>query len=217
MPRFKSNLVRQKQRQKKLADRTLVNVKISDTVTESQRLDPRFQQLLEESQVFFNSLGTEHYKLMLGLHEGGHAYFARRAGATNIRFYGPTMCWDSRPPYDCPAISRSSIKWTPAPDTSVIAALKANIAGHICRREMSNSPNDEIAIGMDIEGCRKWFDDDASFKAALQDAERDLLEDLKSPVVVEGIWEEARRFVKEIFPAPKLTSAMLKAKRLVWA
>jgi exodeoxyribonuclease-3 len=31
------------------------------------------------------------------------------------------------------------------------------------------------------------------------------------------IWAEAHRFVREIFPAPKLTSSLLKARRLGWA
>jgi hypothetical protein len=196
-----------------------VIVAISDTVSEQQRLDPRFQKLLKESEAFFNFLGSDHYKLMLGLHEGGHAYFARKSGATNIRFYKPTMHWDSRPKFDCPAISRSSVSWTPPVSCSIVDGIKPHIGGYICRRELSGSPNDEIAIGMDLEGCRAWFDrcvgtGDAEFAAALQEAELEILEDLKSPIVVQGIWSEAGRFVREIFPAPKLTSAILRARRL---
>jgi hypothetical protein len=198
-------------------------IKISDTVTAEQRLDPRFQQFLKDSESFWNDplRCTDDFKLMLGLHEAGHAYFARRSGATNIRFYGPTIHWDSRPQYDCPAISRSSCGWTPAIGGSVVDHVKARIGGFICRRELSGFPNDQIAIDMDLRGARQCFDEyigtgDEAFKAALQDAERGILEDLRSPTVILEIWAEARRVVREIFPAPKLTSAILKARRLGW-
>ena len=199
-------------------ERMSIVIKISETVSEQQRQDPRFKKLLAESEAFFNdpSRCTDNFKLMLGLHEGGHAYFARRSGATNIQFYGPQMLWDSRPQYDCPAISRSATSWTPSSSAPVLDVLKANIGGYICRRELSAFPNDEIAIGMDLQGAREWFDcqqnqpvstfsigaGDAAFKVALEDAERAILQDLEFPFVVQDIWSEARRFVKEIFPAP---------------
>jgi hypothetical protein len=196
-----------------------VIIAISDTVSEQQRLDPLFQKLLKESEAFFNSPGRDHDKLMLGLHEGGHAYFAAKSGATNIRFYGPTMHWDSRPQYDCAAISRSSIRWTPSVGGSIVDSVKPHIGGYICRRELSGSPNDQIAIEMDLQSCRNWFDrnvgtGDEAFKIAIAGAEAEILFDLKSQSVVNGIWAEAHRFVQEIFPAPKLTSAILRARRL---
>jgi hypothetical protein len=46
--------------------------------------------------------------MTISLHEEGHAYFAEKAAAADVKFDGLTMYWDSRPQYDCPAISRSS-------------------------------------------------------------------------------------------------------------
>jgi hypothetical protein len=186
-----------------------VVIKISDKVSDEQRLDPRFQKLLKNSEVFFNSAGSANYKLMLGLHEAGHAYFAAKSGATNIRFCGPTMQWDTRPLYDCPAISRSSISWTPVVGGSIVEGIKPHIGGYICRRELSGSPNDKIAIGMDLQGAREWFEQnvgtgDEAFQNALEDAEREILKDLRSPATRHQIWDEARRFVREIFGEPEV-------------
>lgn len=186
-------------------------VKIDPSVTKEQRRDPRFQKLLADTEIFFDSPDSNHYKLLLGLHEGSHAYFARQAGAINIRFYGPTMYFDSRPQYGCPAISRSSCEWTPN-GGSILSNIKAFLAGYIARRELSDSPNDHIAVGMDLQNCRDWFDrhvgtGDDAFKQVVADAEREILEDLKSQIVVGEMWAEAKRFVKEVFepitPAPK--------------
>ena len=192
-----------------MVSRPPIKIEIDPSVTEEQRCDPRFQKLLKDAEEFFNSPKSRNYKLMLGLHEGGHAYFARRAGAINVRFYRPKMCWDSRPHhgYNCPAISRSSCGWT-ATGGSVVANVKASLGGYICRRELSNSPNDHIAIESDLDGAREWFDrhvgtGEETFKKTLEEAEREILEDLKSQFVVYEIWAEAKRFVEEVFQTPK--------------
>ena len=205
-----------------MVSRPPIKIEIDPSVTEEQRCDPRFQKLLKDAEEFFNSPDNDHYKLMLGLHEAGHAYFARRAGAINVRFYGPTMYWDSRPQhgYNCPAISRSSCGWTPI-GGSIVANIKAHLGGYICRRELSDSPNESIAVEMDLQTCREWFDKDVgtgeeAFQKALQDAEHEILEDLKSPQVLAEIWMEAERFVREVFqpqPAPKIKTKRIKVGR----
>ncbi|VVB53001.1 Uncharacterised protein [uncultured archaeon] len=200
-------------------------VKISPTVTAAQRYDPRFTKLLKQSEAFFNCRKPccfgEKFRAMLCLHEGAHAYFARKAGATNIVFHGPEMFWDSRPEYNRPAISKSSVSWDEPVGGFTGETAKADLAGFICRREMTDSPNDEIAISSDIATCRGRFDryigtGDEAFKKLLKDVEAALLVDLKSPSIRAEIWAEAKRFEKQIFPAPKLTSDMLRAKRLGW-
>jgi hypothetical protein len=198
-----------------------VIVKIHSSVTSQQGRDPRFIQILRDSEKWLNSGKPQVAKFLrnLSLHEGAHAYFARKAGATNIKFHGPTMYWDSRPQYNGPAISNSSVSWREPSNFDVVTA-KADIAGFICRREMTDSPNDAVAIEMDLASCRKRFDkhiggDDEAFKQFVAEAERVLLEDLKSPQIREVIWAEAKHFEEEVFQAPKLTAAMLRAKRLV--
>jgi hypothetical protein len=162
-------------------------------------------------------------KLLIGLHEGAHAYFAKKAGSTDIKFYGPTMYWDSRinpstsQPYDCPALSRSSTCWTRV-TCSPLDNLKADVAGYICRREMSELPNDQIAIGSDLEDALNWYrrrsGTEEEFRQLVVEAENAVTKDLQSSTVREEIWAEAKRFEKEIFPAPKLTSGLLRARRL---
>lgn len=203
-----------------------IEVKISPTVTEEQRQDPRFIKLLQNVIKVVNCSCTKcaRQKLLISLHEGGHAYFAKKAGSTDIKFYGPTMYWDSciNPetslPYDCPAISRSSVSWTLAPDASVIDAIKVKVAGYVCRRELSELPNDRIAIGSDIAGARDWYQrhiggTEEGFQQLVDDAEKAVTKDLQSSAVREEIWAEAKRFRQEIFPA-KLTSGLLRARRL---
>jgi hypothetical protein len=181
-----------------------IKIKIAESITEDRRKDPRFQKLLADAESFFNSSKTEAYMRLLALHEAGHSYFARRSGATGIAFHGPMMLWDDRPQYDCPAISRSATGWTQNLNSGVVANIKADIGGFICRRELSNEPNDATAIEMDLHTARQWFDTkvatgDAAFKQALEDAEREILEDLKDPSVVQEIRAEAKRFFKEVF------------------
>jgi hypothetical protein len=202
-----------------------IEVKISPTVTQEQRQDPRFIKLLKNAKTFFNCscVKCARQRLLISLHEGGHAYFAKKAGATNIKFCGPTMYWDSRInpetslPYDCPAISRSSVSWTcPASD---IDNIKVSVAGYVCRRELSELPNDRIAIGSDIAGARDWYlrhigGTEEGFQQLVDDAEKAVTRDLQSSTVREEIWAEAKRFRQEILPAPKLTSGLLRARRL---
>src|ERR1035437_5275934 len=69
----------------KMVSRPPIKIEIDPSVTEEQRCDPRFQKLLKDAEEFFNSPKSRNYKLMLGLHEGGQAYFARRAGAIHVR------------------------------------------------------------------------------------------------------------------------------------
>ena len=104
------------------------------------------------------------WKQLTSLHEAAHAYYAEKAGASDIKFYGPTMYWDSRinpktgQPYDCRSISRSAIGWISGENTSAIDNIKASVAGYIVRREMSEEPNDQIiSISMDIDGLSDWF------------------------------------------------------------
>lgn len=87
---------------------------------------------------------------------------------------------------------------------------------------MSDTPNDAIAIGSDIDGAREWFDEhvgtgDETFNAAVTKAEQAVADDLQSPAVRKEILAEAKRFQEEIFPAPKLTSGLLRARRPGWA
>lgn len=183
-----------------------MEIKIHQSVTPEQQRDERFQNLLNEAQGFFDSPANDHYKLMLGLHEAGHAYFARRAGATDIRYYGPTMYWDSRPQYNCPAISKSAVDWTPG--GSAVANLKAFIGGYICRRELTDKPNDHIAIESDLDGAWNWYKRNIgtsreAFQKAIEEAERELVKDLRSPAVRRAIWNEAHRFAREIFGEPE--------------
>ena len=110
-------------------------VPIDSSVTEEQRRDPRFLIFCDAQRGF----GLK-YQQLLALHEGAQSYFAKKAASTDVKFYGPTMHWDSRPQYDCPAISRSSCAWTIHDDTIVIDALKAHVAGYVCRREMLSLP-----------------------------------------------------------------------------
>jgi hypothetical protein len=185
-----------------------ITVKISPTVTPEQLQDPRFISLLEESERFFDCRNlccfSEIFRILLCLHEAGHAYFAKKAGASVIEFHGPMMCWDTRPGHDEPAISRATTTWIWNGRNDVVNSVAAFLAGYICRREMSHIPNNEICIGADRYACRVWFDrwvgtGDIGFEVALEDAEKAILEDLNSPEVRKDIWAEARR-CGEIFP-----------------
>jgi hypothetical protein len=181
-----------------------MKIDIDPSVTPEQEQDPHFKKLLKDAEDFFNSRESKHYKLLLGLHEAGHIYYAKLAGATEIQKHGPRMMWDSRPQYNCPAISRSSVSWIPNGGFS-LANLKADIAGYIVRRELSGEPNDHIAIERDLNEARERFDKyvgtgDDAFNALVVEAEAEILIDLRSPAIRHEIWEEARQFVKEVFP-----------------
>jgi hypothetical protein len=206
-----------------------IEVKISPTVTAEQRQDPRFVKLLKDTEMFVNCSCSKctRWKQLISLHEAAHAYYAKKAGASEIMFYGPTMYWDSRinpktgQPYDCPSISRSAVGWICGENTSAVDNIKVSVAGYIVRREMSEEQNDEIAISMDIDGARGRFDlhfgtGDEDFKKCVHEAEETVIKDLQSPAVRKEIWAEAKRFQREIFPAPKLTSGLLRARRLGW-
>lgn len=128
--------------------------------------------------------------------------------------------WDSRPRYDCPAISKSSCSWTPRTN-ALIPNIKANIAGYVVRRELSKYPNDQIAVEKDLEDARSWFDQkvgasEEAFQRVIQQAEREILQDLQDPKVVEELWQEAARFVAEVFPQPVPKPKEPKAKYVRW-
>lgn len=202
-----------------------ITVKISPTVTEEQRQDPRLQALLEEVTKFYNSphLFTKKFRSLLCLHEAGHILYGRRAGATDIRFHGPMIFWCSGCPGcsgNAPSISRASVSWTFPAGCEKIAALKAHIGGIVFRQILSDSPNDEVSIGSDAQGALQWYrenvgTDEEAFLRDVETARREIVEDLKSPTFQLEVWAAAREFGKEVFPE-KRTSASLKAKRLAW-
>jgi hypothetical protein len=78
-----------------------------------------------------------------------------------------------------------------------------------------------IKNGMDLHSCRQWFDEnigpgDEAFKAAVVEAEAEILLDLESESVLDEIWTEAQRFVEEVFqpdPAPKPKTTRIKIGR----
>jgi hypothetical protein len=194
-------------------------IEIGDSVTPEQRNDPRFKKLLQDCEGTFNASDSDLFKLLIALHEAGHGYFARKSGATKIRYFGPKMVWNSR--YNRPEIHRSSTEWTPAAGRSTVLQIKPQIAGFICRRELSGFPNDEVAIKIDVELCRDWFDKhvgtgEGAFNAVLRDAEREILVDLRSPKTRREIWGEARRFDDEIFPKVKANAVKQNGASSVW-
>jgi hypothetical protein len=203
-----------------------ITVKISPTLTEEQQKDPRFKEALREATAFFNSPNrfTKKFRSLLCLHEAGHVVYARRAGCTNIRFHGPMMTWCPGCPLcagNSPSVSKSSVSWTYPPNCDVTAALKAQIGGIVFREVLSDAPNDAAAISKDMDAARTWYQEkvgvnDNMFEFSVEIARQEIIKDLRSPEFQQLAWDTAREFEKEIFPAPKLTSAMLRAKRLKW-
>jgi hypothetical protein len=200
-------------------------VKISPTVTAAQRSDPSFIELLRHSEAFFNCRKDccfgKGERRRLCLHEAGHVIYARNAGATDVKFYGPEMFWDCRPElgYNCPAISRGSVSYTLPKGTTPKAALKAAIAGFVVRERLG-IPNDGVTISSDADAARSEYlrfggvaDD---FGKTYNEARNEILQDLKDGGFVCKVLATAEEFEKTVFPAPKLTAAMLRAKRLGW-
>jgi hypothetical protein len=203
----------------------MIEVKISSTVTTEQRQDARFISLLQQAKDFFNCREdcsfNKAYRRSLCLHEAGHITYARSAGATSVEFHGPEMFWDYRPElgYDCPAISRSSVTYVLPRGTTPTEAIKASIAGFVFREQL-DTPNDDVAISLDTEAARYEYlrfggvaDD---FQRSYEKAREEILQDLKDGGFVYRVLATADEFEKAVFPAPKLTAAMLRAKRLGW-
>ncbi|HTF25464.1 MAG TPA: hypothetical protein VK937_16395 [Candidatus Limnocylindria bacterium] len=167
-----------------------IEVKISPTVTQEQRQDPRFIKLLQEVTYFFNSPNhfTKKYRGLLCLHEAGHIVYARRTGVTEIGFHGPTLYWCSGCPGcsgNTPSISRSSVTWNLPSDCGVTAALKAYVGGIIFRAILSDKPNDEVAAWSDMTAARRWYQehvelDENAFLCSIETARQEIIEDLKS-------------------------------------
>jgi len=147
--------------------------------------------------------------------------YARRLGVEPV-FYGPMMMWDTRPEYDRPAISKSSVEFDNPVNATLTAMLKANIAGFVFREQVSDSPNDEIAIGVDMQAARQCYAayggrTEEGFQRAVAEARQEIVDELRSLEFQKLVWETAKEFGQTVFPAPKLTSSGLKARRLSWA
>jgi hypothetical protein len=178
----------------------------SSTLTPEQRNHPNFAPLLAQEEKLFNS---DAYRLRVSLHEAGHVIYMRAAGATKIIFYGPEIIWDAR--FEKPAISRSSVVWTPPVVDSVAVALNLKpFIGGIVFRERLSVPNDAEAIERDMFDARQWFDthvgrtgnkgfDDARFEVAIEEAREEIIRDLRSPAFKKKAWETAREFSREVF------------------
>ena len=202
---------------------SIVNVKISPTVTDTQRADPRFISLLQKSEAFFNCRKdccfNKAWRRSLCLHEAGHITYARRAGATDVEFHGPEMFWDYRPElgYDCPAISKSSVTYVLPRGTTPTEAIKAGIAGFVFREQL-DTPNDAVAISGDMDVARSEYlrfggvTDD--FQRSYEKARDEILQDLKDGGFIYKVLVTANEFEKAVFPAPKLTAALLRERRL---
>jgi hypothetical protein len=191
------------------AERPRIEVKVSPTIPADKLNDPRLDKLLEASETFFNCnrqcCFNDKYRLLLCLHEAGHTVYARAVGS-KVEFHGPTIYWDARPQYDCPAISRSSVSYTIPADAPVNAVIKTHIGGFVFRSELSSSPNDEISIGMDTDGCRQWYQErvggtEDDFIKAIEEARQEIINDLRSPKFRHEVWATAREFEGGVFGA----------------
>jgi hypothetical protein len=185
-------------------ERPRIEVTVSPTIPEDKLDDPRLEKLLKESIAYFNCSHcfTPKYRTLLCLHEAGHAVYGRAIGS-EVEFHGPTIYWDARPQYDMPAISKASTSWTPK-GGSVIAIVKSFIGGFRFRELLSDTPNDEIAIGMDMDNCRTWFDayvgiGDAGFDLAIEVAKDEISMDLRQPEFRKLAWDTAREFERKVF------------------
>jgi hypothetical protein len=206
----------------------MITVKISNTLTEAQREDPRFKIALQHATFFFNSPVhfTKEFRSLLCLHEAGHIVYARRAGATDIRFHGPMMRFcDGCPDPVCTSnpfgVSKSSVSWTFPPNCDVIAAIKADTASFIFREVLTDTKNDEAAIFSDMQTARKDYEKhrgegEKDFLCCVETARQEILKDLGSPEFVKLAWDTADEFRREVFPIQKVTAASLRAKRLGW-
>jgi len=182
-----------------------IAIKISPALTEEQRNHPEFAPLLEQQERFFNcscpNCFNDVYRLRLCLHEAGHIVYARAYGASKLIFHGPEIVWDAR--CGVPAVSRSSVSWTPPVVNSVTSGLKPHIASFIFREKLA-VPNEEIAISTDMHSARQWFDEnvgtnDAGFDVAIEEARDEIIKDLRSPAFKRKAWETAREFSREVF------------------
>ena len=202
-----------------------IKVSISETVTAEQRIDPAFIKLHKESEAFLNSTAfTARYRRKLSLHEGAHAYYARRANAINIKYRGPMMTWHAK--LDCPFIVRASVDYTLPVTVTPIEAIKVCIAGFVLP-EYYGTPNEPISIEGDMDRAKRWFAElvggtKEEFETEFLNAKAEILAEILIPSVQEGIVAEMTRFLSEVFPVPtppraKLTSAVLRAKRMGWA
>ena len=202
-----------------------ITVRISPTMTEEQRQDPRTKLELRAATAFFNSPNfVKNYRSLLCLHEAGHVVYARQAGATDIGFHGPMIRWCPGCPDckgDAPSLSKSSVSWTLPADCDVTAAVKADIGGIVFREILTDTPNDEAGKWSDMSGARRDFErfgsgGEEAFLSHVEKTRQEIIQDLKSPEFVKLAWDTAKEFQQAIFPAPKLTSAVLRAKRLAW-
>jgi len=203
----------------------MITVKVSPTLSAEKLRDPRFQEAIRTANAFFNSPQfTTKYRDLLCLHEVGHIVYARRAGCTNIRSYGPMMYWCDGCPLcagNTPSVSKSSVSWTFPPNCDATSALKAEIGGIVFREILSDTPNDEAAIFSDMKAARQWFQehvglDEEAFEASVAIARAEILDDLKSYQFRELAFGTAREFQREVFPTPRLTASGLRSKRLGW-
>lgn len=185
---------------------TKIKVKAAPDVTVAQLQDPRFLKLWQDSERGLNDKRDgARLRELISLHEAGHVIYARRLGV-EPKFHPPVMMWDSRPQYNCPAISRASTSWTlPNSETAdITAVLKAHIGGFVFRERLSDTPNDEIAIGSDLDGARVFYTQRVGgtgedFQKAIAEAKAQILVELQSPAFREEVWSVAKEFEREAF------------------
>jgi len=84
------------------------------------------------------------------------------------------------------------------------AAHKMNIGGFVFREVLTDLPNDEIAIGVDMDAAWKWYQthvglDEDAFQRSVETTRQEIIKDLRSPKFRQLAWEIAREFEHEIF------------------
>jgi hypothetical protein len=134
------------------------------------------------------------------------------------------MTWHAK--LDCPFIVRASVDFTFPVTVPPIEAIKACIAGFVLP-EYYGRPNEPISVEGDMASAKRWFDElvggtEEEFQKEFDKAKAEILAEILILSVQEGIVAEMARFLREIFPLPtppraKLTSAMLRVRRMGWA
>lgn len=117
----------------------MIEINTEALTTEQVRL-PRTQTCIAKARAFFNSEAFyEQYREPLAFHEAGHAVYAVRASATNLKFNPPAVRWNEK--RNAPSVMWAHVSFTlPEAETDLIARLKMWKAGMVVQGKLAPSP-----------------------------------------------------------------------------
>lgn len=182
----------------------------TSSLTKEQLALSRTQACIAKANAFFNSQDFyDDYCEPLAFHEAGHAVYAARIGAKNLKFNPPAVRWDEK--RNAPSVMWAYVSFTLPKSLDLMSYLKIGAAGRVVQQKLAPSATFEafktpvlVDTALAKSGHLTRGGKEEEFEQDWARAENEILQDLDNLAFRRTIQVFADAFMQRIFPMSEL-------------